>query len=67
MSSRALSTHKYVSAKVTGNNIPNLKGWKYVGYYGSDLIYALDNIRRLIDPVTGQVTFQFRLPDGRRR
>jgi len=37
----------------------DLNGWEHVGYYGSYLIYKKDNKRRLVDPRTGQSTFEY--------
>jgi len=42
----------------------NLNGWTRVGYYGSQYIYAKGKQRRLIDPKTGQTTFDYRVAGG---
>jgi len=61
MSPITLSTHKTTSNRRTGGNMPVLKGWNHVGNYGFCLIYALDDMRRLIDPATGRVILQYRI------
>ena len=39
--------------------MPDLNGWKQVGYYGSYFIYASGDIRRLVDPATGRIITQY--------
>jgi len=36
-------------------------GWTHVGYYGFSHIYAKGGKRRLVDPQTGQSTFEYRI------
>ena len=59
MSSKVFPSHNPVSTRDTGDSKTALSEWKHVGYYGSCLIYARDNKRRLVDPETGQTTFEY--------
>jgi len=36
-------------------------GWTHVGYYGFSHIYAKGDERCLVDPQTGQSTFEYRI------
>ena len=59
MSSITLSTHKPAPTGGTADNMADLNGWEHVDYYSSCLIYKKDNKRRLVDPRTGQSTFEY--------
>ena len=52
-------THKPALTKRIGDNMTALNGWEHVGYYDSCLIYKKDNKKRLVDPKTGQSTFEY--------
>ena len=45
--------------KGNDKSMKGLNGWTNVGYYGSCQIYAKGNKRRLVDPKTGQTTFEY--------
>ena len=60
MSSTEHLTHKPASTRKTGDNTPDLNGWKRIGDFGSYVIYASGDVRRLIDPNTGRVIAQYR-------
>ncbi len=60
MSSVERLTNKPTSASKTGDNTPGLNGWKRIGGFGSYVIYASGDIRRLIEPNTGRVIAQYR-------
>ena len=64
MSSIALSTHKPTPTIGIGDNMTDLIGWKHVGYYGSSLIYARDNKRRLVNPEIGQSFFEYTIANN---
>jgi hypothetical protein len=40
-------------------NTTDLNGWKYVGHFGANSIYAKGNIRRIIEPETSNVVVQY--------
>jgi hypothetical protein len=66
MSLVSVSKDKLSSIRERSGNMPDLNGWKQVGYYGSCFIYASGDIRRLIDPAAGRITFQFRMPTAKK-
>ena len=60
MSPRTPSEYKSASSRRTVDNTADLNGWKYIAKYSGYLIYAKDDIRRLIDTDTGRVITQYR-------
>jgi hypothetical protein len=62
MSLVSVSKDKLSSSRGRSGNMPDLNGWKQVGYYGSCVIYASGDIRRLVDPAAGHIACQFRIP-----
>ena len=38
-----------------------LDGWQQAGYFGSCYIYAKGNKRRLVNPKTGKITFEYEI------
>jgi hypothetical protein len=61
MSSNSISNQKLAPTKETGDNKTDLSGWENMGYYGSCVIYAKGDKRRLIDPKTGQSIFEYKI------
>ncbi len=49
------------SHKGSGVSMTKLNGWTHVGYYGRAHIYAKGDKRCLVDPETGEPTFEYRV------
>lgn len=43
------------------NGQKNMRGWERVGYFGSYLLYASKNLRRIVEPETGKIIAQYQL------
>ena len=58
MNQRVSSAHK---ARLTGKTrkMTDLNEWQRVCNYGSYLLFAKGDYRRLIDPVTGRIQIQY--------
>ena len=64
MSPRTPSEYKSASSRRTVDNTADLNGWKYIAKYSGYLIYAKDDIRRLIDTDTGRVIAQYKFKNS---
>ncbi len=62
MSLVSVSKDKPLSIRERGGNMPDLNGWKQVGYFGSYGIFAKDEFRRLVDITTGKVAIEYSVP-----
>ena len=40
--------------------MPDLNGWKQVGYFSSYGIFAKNDLRRLVDSATGRIIAQYK-------
>lgn len=59
--------HKKAKSKARiSDNIPQIDGWKYVGHFGTYVIYRNDNKRRLIEPETGILISEYTVGVGGR-
>jgi len=47
-------------------HMKELDGWAHIGYNGPSHIYAKGRLRRLIDPKTNQILFEYWVPIGQR-
>ena len=59
MEPEELSGTKPLEREIPGNVSINFAGWERVGYFGSYLLYARGNIRRIVDPNTGKIVAQY--------
>lgn len=47
---------------VITRNVDELTGWKWVGYFSSYGIFAKDELRRVVDAITGRVIVEYSIP-----
>lgn len=40
-------------------NKTNMNKWKLIGHFGNNLLYAKKNMRRIIEPATGNIIMQY--------
>ena len=62
---RTVSPAKERAPAVETRSMADLNEWKYIGHFSSYCIYAKDDIRRLIDTITGRVITQYKFKEAR--
>ena len=62
---RKVSSAKKRASALETRNIRDSNGWEQVGHFNSYLILAKDDLRRLVDPVTGRVIAQYEFKKAR--
>ncbi|MGD0795415.1 MAG: hypothetical protein ABR958_07535 [Dehalococcoidales bacterium] len=61
MNSDSFTGTNYFQDDKTRNIPKNMRGWERVGYFGSYLLYASKNLRRIVEPETGKIIAQYQL------
>ncbi|MCK4791074.1 MAG: hypothetical protein KAV87_45495 [Desulfobacteraceae bacterium] len=58
---RTVSLAKNRASTEETQNMADANGWEQAGYFSSYLILVKDDLRRLVDPITGRVSLQYRI------